>query len=55
MEQAIRNGGKYLECFGSYLKEFYSLNFEIYKTVDGIKGHPETLYFMKLKGAQTPR
>jgi hypothetical protein len=54
MEQAIKNGGKYLECFGSYIRTFYSLNFEVYKTVDGIQGHPETLYFMKMKGTPTP-
>jgi hypothetical protein len=54
MLQAINNGGKYLQCFGDFLKTLYSVHFEVYKTIDGIVGHPETLYFMKLKGERVP-
>jgi hypothetical protein len=58
MGQVVKMGGKYLECFGGFLRGYYShFGFEVYKELPNIKmpnEKPETLYFMKLKSAALP-
>jgi hypothetical protein len=58
MEQVVKMGGKYLECFGGFLCSYYSrFGFEVYKELPDIKmpnGKRDTLYFMKLKSAASP-
>jgi hypothetical protein len=58
MGQVVKMGGKYLECFGGFLRDYYSpFGFEVYKELPNIKmpnGREETLYFMKLKSAALP-
>jgi hypothetical protein len=50
---AIKEGGKYLSCFGEHLKEklYVTNGFEVYESREGQlrNGKIETLYFMKLK------
>jgi len=53
MITAISLGGKYLECFGPYLNDYYgSYRFEVYEEIQNVKmpnKEIQTLYRMKLK------
>lgn len=58
MGQAVKMGGKRLECFGGFLRSYYfRFGFEVYKKSPDVKMANEdrdTLYFMKLKSAALP-
>ena len=58
MGHVVKMGGKYLECFGDFLRSYYSrFGFDVYKEMPNIKmsnGKEETLYFMKLKSVALP-